>query len=88
MWSKHVDIQPGDRAATCRGLMRPERIEQRRGKGLVVIHRCVACGFARPNRIADDPVQGDDINAVYDTPDPPVGADFPVPPPSVPRAPH
>lgn len=44
--------------------MRPERIEQRRGKGLVVIHRCVACGFARPNAIADDPVQGDDIDAV------------------------
>lgn len=51
----------GDEAG---GLMRPERIEQRRGKGLVVIHRCVACGFARPNAIADDPVQGDDIDAV------------------------
>ena len=44
--------------------MRPERVEQRRGKGLVIIHRCVVCGFARPNKIADDPSQGDDVDAV------------------------
>jgi hypothetical protein len=24
----------------------------------------VVCGFVRPNRIADDPVQGDDIDAI------------------------
>jgi hypothetical protein len=45
-------------------MMRPERVEHRSGKGLVLVHRCVVCGFARPNRIADDPVQGDDIGAV------------------------
>ena len=44
--------------------MRPERIEHRKGKGLVVVHRCTACGAQRPNRIADDPVQGDDIDAI------------------------
>ena len=44
--------------------MRPERVEHRRGKGLVVIHRCVACGFTRPNKIADDPAQGYDIDAL------------------------
>lgn len=45
--------------------MRPERIEQRSGKkGLVIIHRCIACGFTRPNRIAEDPHQGDAIDAV------------------------
>ena len=44
--------------------MRPERIEHRGGKGLVLVHRCVVCGFARPNRIADDPAQGDDIDAI------------------------
>jgi RNHCP domain len=44
--------------------MRPERVEQRRGKGFVIIHRCVVCGFARPNKIADDPSQSDDIDAV------------------------
>ena len=44
--------------------MRPIGVERRRGKGLVLIHRCVICGFTRPNRLADDPVQGDDIDAV------------------------
>ncbi len=44
--------------------MRPLRIEQRRGKGLAVIHCCVRCGRTRANRIADDPAQGDDIGAI------------------------
>jgi hypothetical protein len=44
--------------------MRPERVEHRGGKGLVLAHRCVVCGFVRFNRIADDPVQGDDIDAI------------------------
>jgi RNHCP domain len=44
--------------------MRPERVEHRGGNGLVLVHRCVACGLVRPNRIADDPVQGDDIEAI------------------------
>jgi len=62
--SKHVDIDPGDRASTCRVMMRPERVEHRGGKGLVLVHRGVVCGFVLPNRIADDPVQGDDIDAI------------------------
>lgn len=45
-------------------MMRPERVEHRGGKGLVLVHRCVGCGFVRPNRIADDPVQSDDIDAI------------------------
>jgi RNHCP domain len=59
-----VDIDPGDRASTCGGMMRPERVERRSGKGLVLVHRCIVCGFIRPNRIADDVVQGDDIDAI------------------------
>lgn len=27
LWSKHVDINPGDRASVCLGLMEPTRIE-------------------------------------------------------------
>lgn len=63
LWSKHVDVKPGDRAATCRGLMRPEYVDSRPGKGLVIVHTCVLCGFTRPNRIANDP-EGDDLDAV------------------------
>jgi hypothetical protein len=45
-------------------MMHPERVEHRGGKGLVLVHRCVVCGFAQPNRVADDTVQGDDIDAI------------------------
>jgi hypothetical protein len=64
LWSKHVDIEPGDRAASCCGLMRPQCVDRRAGKGLVIVHECVVCGFVRPNRIADDRIQGDDIDAI------------------------
>jgi len=64
LWSRHLDVEPGDRAADCGGLMRPLRIDWRRGKGLAVIHHCVRCGVLRANRIADDPAQGDDIGAI------------------------
>jgi hypothetical protein len=64
LWSKHLDLKPGDRASECGGLMQPEQIDRRRGKGLMIIHRCVRCGFARPNRVADDRAQGDDVSAL------------------------
>jgi len=64
LWSRHLDVEPGDRASGCGGMMRPEGIDHRSGKGLVIIHRCVQCGSIRANRMADDPVQGDDIDAI------------------------
>jgi len=45
-------------------MMRPERVEHRGGKGPVLVHRCVVCGFVRPNRIADDAGQADSIDAI------------------------
>ena len=43
--------------------MRPERLDHRSGKGLVIVHCCLQCGFARANRLADM-VQADDIGAI------------------------
>jgi hypothetical protein len=34
--------------------MEPVGIDYRPGKGLMVEHRCLRCGFGRPNRIAPD----------------------------------
>jgi hypothetical protein len=36
--------------------MEPVGIDYRSGKGLMVEHRCVRCGFARPNRAAPDDI--------------------------------
>jgi ribosomal protein L44E len=64
LWSKHLDVRPGDRLSGCGGLMRPERLDRKTGKGLVIVHRCVSCGCARANRVAADTAQADDIGAL------------------------
>jgi len=48
LWSKHVDIDPGDREATCGGIMEPWDIEPK-ASGFRVIHRCQVCNFERPS---------------------------------------
>ena len=59
--SKHVDINPGDRAAlaTCGGIMRPVGLEIKNGRK-IILHRCEKCGFKRKNEVAPE----DDGNAV------------------------
>jgi hypothetical protein len=51
LWSKHVDVNPGDRAADCGGLMEPVGAEQKSGESILV-HRCVICGHIKRNRAA------------------------------------
>lgn len=64
LYSLHVDHEPGDRACPCRALMEPVALDYRPGKGHVVVHRCVRCGFVRPNRIAAGPEQPDELEAI------------------------
>ncbi|MGA1191204.1 MAG: RNHCP domain-containing protein [Bdellovibrionota bacterium] len=52
LWSKHVDIQPGDRAAECLGTMEPVTIAPKTGSGLEgarILHRCKVCGYEKWN---------------------------------------
>lgn len=46
LWSKHVDINPGDRAANCGGMMEPVKIDFEKGK-YIINHKCVKCGFQK-----------------------------------------
>lgn len=52
--SQHLDIEPGDRAADCGGLMEPVGIWVRKSGEWAVIHRCRICGAFSSNRIAAD----------------------------------
>lgn len=52
LWSKHVDINPGDRAEDCGGMMEPVDLELKDGK-YVIVHRCRKCGFVRRNKVCD-----------------------------------
>ena len=51
LWSKHVDINPGDRAATCGGLMEPIEVIQS-GREYVLMHTCTKCGYMKKNKLA------------------------------------
>jgi hypothetical protein len=54
LWSRDVDINPGDRASKCGGLMRPTYIETA-GDGFIIIHKCEKCGkVARCKSCAND----------------------------------
>lgn len=54
LYSKHVDINPGDREETCHGLLRPIQVELDSKKGYVIISKCEKCGAIRRNKAAKD----------------------------------
>lgn len=58
--SKHVDINPGDRAENCKGVLKPVGIETDSKKGYVIVFRCEKCGKIRKNKAAED----DDMNLI------------------------
>lgn len=53
LWSKHVDVNPGDRAALCGGLMEPAEVVFEAGE-YSIIHKCVMCGYSKKNKVASD----------------------------------
>jgi rubrerythrin len=53
LFSKHVDLFPGDRKAKCKGLMEPIGVIKRKGKWQI-LYRCQKCGHERFNKIAPE----------------------------------
>ncbi len=45
LWSRHVDINPGDRLAKCQGAMEPVGVEIKGGEK-IIHYKCQQCGFA------------------------------------------
>lgn len=52
--SLHVDIVPGDRKNTCKGILKPIAIESSSKKGYVIVFKCEKCGEIGRNKSADD----------------------------------
>ncbi len=44
LWSKHCDINPGDRLANCQGLMEPVGVETVSGE-YIIHYKCQKCGY-------------------------------------------
>lgn len=59
LWSKHVDINPGDRAAKCGGLMEPIGVEVKGGES-IIYYKCQQCGFEHRVKA----VSGDNFEAI------------------------
>ncbi len=53
LYSKHLDINPGDRANDCHGLMEPIGIEKYKNT-YKIIYKCSKCNKLHKNIIADD----------------------------------
>jgi hypothetical protein len=54
LWSRHVDLTPGDRRAECKARMEPVAIASRQDGEWAIIHRCLGCGVLKDNRVAGD----------------------------------
>ena len=61
--SLHVDIQPGDRANDCKGLMLPKKLIYKNRKWQI-LHVCSRCGEIKANRVAEGSVQPDVFEAL------------------------
>lgn len=59
LYSKHVDINPGDRQNSCQGLLKPIGIEKFKDT-YKILYRCEKCGEDHKNIIAKD----DDMNMI------------------------
>ena len=44
LWSKHVDINPGDREADCKGMMEPVKVEVK-NQEYIIHYKCTKCKY-------------------------------------------
>ena len=59
LYSKHVDINPGDRKNTCKGLLKPIGIEKFKDT-YKILYQCEKCQKLHKNIVAND----DDMNMI------------------------
>ncbi|MBP9855895.1 MAG: RNHCP domain-containing protein [Candidatus Pacebacteria bacterium] len=58
LWSKHVDVYPGDRLEPCQGLMKPTGVRLAGGE-YIITHKCEHCHLERVNKAApSDDISG------------------------------
>ncbi len=81
LWSKHVDVNPGDRANPCRGALRPIGIYTHSKKEYVILHQCVKCGErVRSKAILSDANAADDFDVILELSGKPIEEKRPIPP--------
>lgn len=53
LWSRHLDVNPGDRQAICKGMMEPISVEKR-GDEYIVHYRCQKCNYLHQVKTAEN----------------------------------
>jgi hypothetical protein len=53
LYSKHVDINPGDRQEQCGGIMEPVGLKLEKGN-YIITHKCLKCGTEKNNQAAEN----------------------------------
>ena len=53
LYSKHVDVNPGDRLSDCHGLLKPVGIKKKKDK-LQIVYICEKCKESKRNIVAVD----------------------------------
>ncbi|KKR23265.1 MAG: hypothetical protein UU40_C0001G0010 [Candidatus Uhrbacteria bacterium GW2011_GWD2_41_121] len=66
LYSKHVDIIPGDRANPCQGLMQPIAVEYLPQKGWMIVCRCTKCGHQGRNKATLSDSQPDNLDRIIE----------------------
>ena len=61
LYSKHLDINPGDRLNKCHGLLKPIAIEKFKDS-YKIVYKCTKCGMIHKNIMAND----DDMNLIIE----------------------
>ena len=62
LYSLHLDINPGDRKSTCKGILKPVGIEKTKKDNYKILYKCEKCGYLTKNKAAID----DNINEIID----------------------
>lgn len=58
LYSRHVDVNIGDRKSRCGGMMKPIGVVYRKDGEMLIVHQCQGCGFVSKNRVAGDDDDG------------------------------
>lgn len=61
LYSKHIDINPGDRLNTCKGMLKPVKIEKFKNT-YKIIYKCEKCKSLHKNIMAND----DDMDLIIE----------------------
>lgn len=64
LYSRHVDIFPGDRNNPCGGVLRPVSAAPHPKKGFVITYRCESCGAVVHNKAALTGTCPDDMESL------------------------